>query len=258
MTDQVLLILRDPVWQFIGSVLAVLAIIVSAMIYHFQRQKRELAFGLLRSRRVVAISDEISSRVSVLVDGHPVSNVHLLEFGLKNSGSQAISSKDFEQDMLVVFPEDCSILSVDIVRKSPPDLATGIGFKTNSVFVQPHLLNAGDFAVIQILASMKTLSFTTSARIKGISQLATINTGFRVQPLPFFPFSHPLNGKPMLLYGMLTVMLFFWWQNELDIRVIYSGLSIVALLILQAVAQWYLGERGEGAGRYIDEAQSVA
>jgi hypothetical protein len=256
MIDQILTILRDPVWQFIGAILAFLAIIVSAIIYYFQRQKRELAFGLLRSRRVVAISDEVSSRVSVHLDGHPVSNVHLLEFGLKNSGQQAISTKDFEQDMVLLFPMGCSILSVDIVRKNPHDLATVTGFKENSVFVQPHLLNAGDFAVIQVLASMQAPSFTTSVRITGISHLVPINTGFRVQPLQFFPFSHPLNGAPMYLYGALTGLLIVWRQTG-DTSVIYGGLSLIVFLILFSISHWYLGERGKGAGRYINEAQTV-
>lgn len=56
---------RDPAWQFVGVVLALLSLGGAFWIYWLQRQAKELAFGLISSHRLVAVADEVSSRVTV-------------------------------------------------------------------------------------------------------------------------------------------------------------------------------------------------
>ncbi len=55
--------LRDPVWQFVGALLALLGIFFAFYIHRLQVKTHELATGLVFSRPLLSIADELASRV---------------------------------------------------------------------------------------------------------------------------------------------------------------------------------------------------
>lgn len=182
--------LRDPIWQFFGVILAILSIGVALWIYLHQRQIKELAFGLVSSRRLLAVSDEVSSRVKVELDGRPVNNVHLLVYALKNTGHRAISPSDFQKMLTISFNEG-TIVSAEIASQTPRNLNASIRNSESFVELQPLLLNAGDQLFIQILLSASNPEVIVDARIIDVPNLVSINTKPRLPPimesgLPFF------------------------------------------------------------------------
>lgn len=251
MTQDALAILRDPLWQFVGVALALAAIAISYGQYRVGLAKRELAFGLLARRRLIAVADELTSRVTVQLDGQSVSNVYLLEFGLKNSGNQPIEATSFERPVTIQFDEGTVVLSTQVVRRYPSDHPSIAITTDRNVFISPALLNAGDFLVFQILLSHPKPNFTVTARIVGISALAPINSGWRISPMPFFPYSHPLNGAPIFLMTLGAFAAYQYISGEL--RTALLTLVMIGVLLVISLAKWFLGQRSRNAGRYIDE-----
>ena len=59
-------LLRDPVWQFVGAVLAVLAIVASIAIYRLQKVPKRLAYEIVSRSTLLTVKEEIESKVQVL------------------------------------------------------------------------------------------------------------------------------------------------------------------------------------------------
>jgi hypothetical protein len=218
-------LLRDPAWQFVGAVLTVL---VAVAVYLLQRQTKELTFGLLSSRRPLSIDDEISSRVTVQLDGAPIGNLHLLVFGFKNSGNKAVLATDFERPLSVSFG-DGTVVSAVVAAEKPANLGAGLHVAKNSVRLEPLLLNAGDLVLFQVLVSSKEPDWTCDARIIDVPKLARVD---RSEPLP--PFFKSVMF-PILL-TMWAVALFMhglngWVQSTKTVVYIVSVMSGMSLLI---------------------------
>lgn len=199
-------ILRDPVWQFIGAVLAVLGIVVALGIYWLQRQTKELAFGIVSSRRLLSIADELSSRVTVELDGQPVKNLHLLVYGLKNSGHRSVSSNDFLRALKISFPEG-QVVSAEIASQDPSNLGATLLVAESSVELRPFLLNAGDKILIQVLLSAISPSESVDARIVDVPNLVPIDTRQRLPP--FLDSMMPLSIGTCLLLALVSYIFDF-------------------------------------------------
>jgi len=244
-------LIRDPLWQFVGVLLALAGFAASYLQYRAGRARRELAFGVLVSRKLVAIADEVTSRVSIQLDGHPVSNVYMFEFGIKNSGNQPILRDNFDEAFQIHFEPETSILSAQVTRVHPSTLAVSMSRKAHSIVIEPLLLNPGDHLVIQSLTSGKRPNCSAKARIASISSLAPINTGWRVTPQPFFPFSHPMNGASMIVWSTLGMAAGAYALDNRSAAFAFVGIATV--LFFLSLSLWFMGKRGLNGGRYIDE-----
>lgn len=215
-------ILRDPAWQFIGAIFAFLSIAGALWIYWLQKRTRELAFGLISSRRPLAIADELSSRVTVQLDGKPVQNLHLLVFALKNSGKRAICPSDYERELSISFP-DGQVVSAEISSQSPPNLGGQLLNSESSIEISPLLLNTGDYLLIQVLLSAKSPKWEVDVRILDVSSLASINT---------YP-SFFKSGLPALIFWVLLFglgHLFFGKDKALAYYIIAMALLFIPLM----------------------------
>ena len=164
--------LRDPSWQLVGIFVTVF---LTIWIYWQQRYIKEIAFGLVSSTRPIAIADELSSRVTVQIDGVPVDNLHLLVYGLKNSGQCAIRPSDWEQHLSISFDLG-KVVSAEIASQRPSNIGAELTISNSKIILKPLLLNAGDQFLIQVLLSSAQPMPSINARVVDLSSLAPINT----------------------------------------------------------------------------------
>lgn len=245
-------LLRDPLWQFVGVILSFAAIAASYLQFRLGASRKELAFGVLVLRRLVAIADEMASRVTVQLDGKLVSQVHLIEFGLKNSGNQPIVRNDFDASINIAFSAQTQVLSAQVIRCRPIELPAKVELKNGEIFIEPLLLNPGDFIVIQVLSSGGAPEHSVAARVAGVANLSKVNTGWRINPLPFFPFSHPLNGAPVMIYTLLMFAFVNYALGESHMAALLLAMAVC--LVITFLGMWHMGQRHVHRGRYIDEA----
>lgn len=190
--------LRDPIWTFIGVILALATIAITIWIFWLQRKTKELAIGLLSERRPLSIADEVSSRVTVLLDGKSVKNIRFLVFAVKNSGHIPVSPSDFERAISIYF-EGGEIISAQITHQSPQNINAQLLTSIDSLELRPTLLNSGAEILIQVLLSSEKLEWTLDARINGVSMVAPITT---IPKLPkFFESGLPLAIVTMVIFG---------------------------------------------------------
>lgn len=214
-------LVRDPAWQFAGAFFALLSLAAAIGFYWLQRQTKELAFGRVSSRRLLSIADELSTRVSVQLDGKPIRDLHLLVYGLKNSGRVAVSQADFVRPLSISFP-DGQVLSAEIAAERPVTLGATLTISDSRVELCPLLLNAGDTVQIQVLLSSALPSELIDVRVVDVPSMMPIN----VQPRspPFLQ-----SGLPWMIVSFMAVAL-------IDLMISDSPLYATGFVIVAAFA----------------------
>lgn len=254
--------IRDPAWQFAGVLLALVAIAVAVVIYYRQTQRKELAFGSLSVRSLLTVSEELANRVVVSFDGERVENIQLLVLGIKNSGDKPILAADFERVFSVGFGLGSRVLSADVTKQFPSDLAASIRTIENRVQLSPLLLNPGDYVVVKVLLSADKLDVVSDCRIVGISRPVPLNEGLRLRPGAIRSL-----GLKILLFGGIGVGIIFLdyfgvlkspaprpprpaspWTDAA-----YVG-GVVLIFMLVLLRDWIVGRVRNNARRYIDDA----
>ena len=163
--------IRDPLWQFIGALLAVLAIIISIILFLIQRRKKILAYEIISRTPVLSAFEEISGKLQILFEGESVRKVHLLVIKLSNIGNVPVTSADYEREIEFRFTDCDKILSAEISKTNPPNLTVEIQTNEKEIILQPLLLNPGDSLTIKTLISNFN-HIAVQGRVTGVKSIS--------------------------------------------------------------------------------------
>ncbi|MGA9810145.1 MAG: hypothetical protein WBQ56_20855 [Candidatus Sulfotelmatobacter sp.] len=174
MTQDLVTILRDPM---VRTILAVVAISTTVLLFLIGRRRKGLSY-MLSDTRVLGVHEAVNpSRVQILFDGKPVTDVHLVTIRVNNSGNEPIRADDFERALRFNWAEPTRILMAEVIELSPESLQPTINSSGNEIIVDPLLMNPGDsFRVKTLINQVSKLS--VDARIVGVKRIRkTIESG---------------------------------------------------------------------------------
>ncbi len=220
---------RDPAWQFAGIILAAIAVAVSFWIYWLQRKTKELAFGVISTRRLLTVADEVSSQIKVEFDGREIKDLHLTIYGLKNSGGLAVPASDFARALSLQFASG-QVISAQISSQVPHNLGAKLVVTDTIVQIEPLLLNPGDQFLIQVLSSPGLPTGQLDGRIIDVADFQPINlhpelpkfhkSGL-ILPAIIFPiiglygaFIYPQDSSWLMWIGMGAFIIFFGYVSR--------------------------------------------
>lgn len=238
-------LLRDGLWQSIGALLALLAIIASFWIYRLQRQRKELAFGTVSTRRLLTVADEVSTRVTVQLDGRSVRDLHLIVFGLKNSGTVSVRSEDFERPVRIAFTSG-EIVSASVSSELPNDLGAALAVTASAVELAPLLLNVNDQVLIQVLLSAPAPDYSASVRVIDIPAFVPIELRPRLPPL------HQ-SGLPGLALVSLLIALYYLISGGLDLKDAFYLVGIAVFTLCFGLVTRFIERIKPSSRRFISE-----
>jgi hypothetical protein len=167
--------IRDPAWQFIGVLFALLAVVVSLWVFWRQQQVKRIHFAVERSANLLAIAEEVRHRIEVRYDDRTVSDLRVTEFSISNSGTIPIVPTDYVESMHFFFGQRAVVLSAEQISAVPHELAIQLSWHGNNssiedktrVRLEPVLLNAGDSIGIRCLVTQSD-ECRPEARIMGV------------------------------------------------------------------------------------------
>ena len=163
--------LRDPIWQFIGAMLAIIAIFISVYFYYAQRTKKSLIYDVVINYPLLSSKSGLENRIQILFDDKFVRNVYLFVLRISNGGNVPILATDFVEPLQFSFGKNAEILEMEIVENNPTSLKPKFQIDTNSITLQPLLLNSGDSITLKLLLSKPETYFEPSARIIGVNKV---------------------------------------------------------------------------------------
>jgi hypothetical protein len=182
--DTALKLLQDPVWQFIGVLIAIIGISVTIVIFFNQRSNKKIAFSVISDAQVASIEkgvEDIGGEVEVYYktkdDSKLIKDAHLLIIDLWNAGNKEIKREDFEDKIRFEFGSDANILTKTILDTTPQDVKGTVfpEIEKNVLLLKPLLLNKGDKVRIKVLADgYQAGSLKAYSRISGVKQMEEV------------------------------------------------------------------------------------
>lgn len=239
-------LLRDGLWQSVGALLALLAILASFWIYKLQQQRKELAFGVISTRRLLTVADELSTRVTVHLDGRQVRDLHLLVFGLKNSGTVAVRPEDFERPLRIVF-DSGEIVSASVSSERPYGLGTSLTVSASTVELTPLLMNANDQVLVQILLSAPAPNYSASARVVDVPELVPVELRPRLPPLH-------RSGLLFLALPCALIAIYFLFSGDPDLNAAFYWIGVAVISLCSGVVARFIERIKPSSRRFISEA----
>jgi hypothetical protein len=155
-------IIKSPAWQFVATVVAVIAIMVTISIYLIGRPVKRLQVQILSNSPLISVNTNISSQIQILYKDKPVQTLSLILLRFENVGNEPIRESDYSEPIRILLSPNAQVGEVTVQE-------------TNQVEIAKTLLNPGDQAVIKILALNNDGTLKVEARIVGISNLEILS-----------------------------------------------------------------------------------
>lgn len=210
--------LRDPIWQFIGAAIALVALVVAVIAIKLQLTKKSLSYSILSSSLVFYVfSQEHRPRLRILYDDKEVQDLRTVDLVVQNDGNIPILQSDFSSPITVSIPEGMKVLGVSVTKVAPKSLKINAVQNETEVVVEPTLLNPKDrFSIRFIVESQECRSLSLSARIVGV---------------------HEIIRKPYSdNYMIRNVFLGFRWRN-FRVAVLAAGIGIAGIYLYEFVVK---------------------
>ena len=150
---------RKYIWQIIGTLLALAAVIATYDVFFRSKPVKELQIILDSSTPLVDVKPEASQDIEIYYQGQQVQNIYLIQLSIKNTGNQPIVESDYSKNLLLMLNTEAKIVDASKVSSEPPNIEPSIVISSrNYVEFSPFLMNPGDILTVKILAIAPTNS----------------------------------------------------------------------------------------------------
>jgi hypothetical protein len=122
-------------------------------------------------------------RIKVLYDDQPVDEVRLLTVRIVCSGTVEIKEDDYVRPLSVDFGSRAVVLSPEVAKTVPDDLAPRLTVHGTRLEIEPLLLNPGDTLEIAALVSGMSNVEHLDGRISGVTKFIDLQTDAQTRRL---------------------------------------------------------------------------
>jgi hypothetical protein len=209
----VLKILRDSIWQFVGAVVGIVAVLVAYNIFFLQREVKSLQIVILASSSMVAVEPTVAQDIKILYRDQPAQNLSLIQVKVENNGNQPIRGEDYEQPIRLAFPSQSKIVEGTPLESNPPNIGLTVKTEGNIATLSPILLNEGDriilrFIVIDMPSSVSEKPFQIAGgRIVGVKDIPIVRAITEKQVQESSPTSPLEFLTSFIVLGVLALMM---------------------------------------------------
>lgn len=180
----------------IPNVLAMLAIVITVLLYIRQQKRKELTFHTVGLPILSTIGGEFDDRIKVLFRDEEVQGLQHFLVTVRHSGNEPIKPEDYESQMSVDFGDDARVYECEISYKKPDELKVTSTAEDGKVRLGNPLLNPGDGFYLGALVTTPKKPVDLNARIAGLTRVRRGEVG-----------EWP-SRKPVVLYLMVLGTLY--------------------------------------------------
>ena len=169
-------IMKDPAWQFVAAVVAVIALLVTVSIYLIDRPVKRLQVQILSNSPLISVNTDISPQIQILYKDKPVQTLSLILLRFENVGNEPIRESDYSEPIRILLSPSAEVGEVTVQETKPEgiDLNPTVS-ASNQVEIAKALLNPGDQVVLKVLALNNDGTLKVEARIVGIPDLEILS-----------------------------------------------------------------------------------
>ena len=168
--------LRDPIWQFVGVMIAVVTLYFSISIPLQQKNKKEVLYEIVSTSSLSSFKISSKIKMSILFAGRHLSDVSLVYLKLWNNGSAEIEPNDYIEPITFNFGTGVKILEAIVLDTEPKDIFEKVTIEqsTHKIIIHPLLLNSKDYVILKVLLDKFEGVINVNARIKGVKQVKNL------------------------------------------------------------------------------------
>lgn len=163
--------LRDPLWQFVGVALAVVAIVVSLRVYVAQRPRKRLLVERIARVPLVAGGSKGIPGLRILFGERELKSALVVLVRVQCTGNGPIVANDYETPLRLQFEDEATVLSADAVDTTPLGIPVSLACDGSGAIASKQLLNPGDFFTVRLLVENSKGRLEATARIAGVVKL---------------------------------------------------------------------------------------
>lgn len=149
--EQILNILRDPIWQFVGIILTLIALGFT----YKQLNKKSLGYSVISKSNILAVPTRFKNKLEIKYNQEIINSLYVVNIILRNTGNMAIKPDDFQEFIKISGGDNKKIISCNVTKTNPKRLDVRLALKNdekgNYVIIEPLLLNSKDSFQIQFL-----------------------------------------------------------------------------------------------------------
>lgn len=141
--------LRDPIWQALGTIIGVAALVVSTVVAYDIYRRSVQYTDLEIVKRVdfdpLRFGKAMEGRVALLVDGIAAESVVVYYYSITNIGQDPVLPDDYISPIQISVDDPWELLTVETESSTPPDLRVEwTRVTTNTFEMESVLLNPND------------------------------------------------------------------------------------------------------------------
>ncbi|MBK7894687.1 MAG: hypothetical protein IPJ90_07325 [Anaerolineaceae bacterium] len=171
--------MRDPIWQFAGAIVAIVAIAFAFAQEYFFSEQYSLQLVVLATTALVEIEESAAEDIEIYYKGSPANDIVLMQIKLENTGNQPIRPEDYSSPIKIIYPVDAQVVEARILETEPDNINVKLDQEKNEIQLSPELLNAGDRIILRVLvsnlSSSNSIPFEVQARIANIRTIEVLN-----------------------------------------------------------------------------------
>lgn len=227
--------LRDPIWQSIGVILALVAIFVTVLIALFQRSRKSLSSSIMSTSPLYTLHPESKERLRVLFDGKEIKNANLVLIRIMNSGNAPILPTDYEKPISIDFSKNVTVLSSELIESIPKKLSLAPINRNTAVEIPPILLNPNEGFTLKILIDNFDNSIQIVSRIAGVRHIPIRKEGKK----EFFVTA--MTGFALSFFGqfLYDIESIDWLRLVASIFVIVGPFLVLFATLRSRTSWWY-------------------
>lgn len=168
-----LALLKDPIWQFVGAVLALIAIAVTVWVYFAQRTKKRLLVERVARMPLIAIGPNKIPGLAITVNNQPIAEATVVLIRVTNIGNAPLIAADFEAPVTLTFGPRALVIHAEVSESNPVGLSIAVKHVDNVVEFQRQLLNPGDSFSCRVLVQDSLGKYATTGRVVGVKVIET-------------------------------------------------------------------------------------
>ena len=245
-------LLRDPMWQFIGVIVAILVAAIGILLSVRNQLRKSLSYQIVSCTPVMSVKKELEEKLQILYDGKPIKQAYVCVVKFINSGNVSIVPTDYVEKLKIYFGEKARVLTSEIIKQNPPNLDVSVAVERNRIVLSPSMLNRTDsFSVKTVVTNYEYTAL--GGRIIGVVELNNLGES------KFESFWYPLLMLTSLVLYVVGMVGVFWIgpNPSSNYLIVFGMMFFVSFAILvSAVAK--MGYRvGKTVFRWIRKSKKT-
>lgn len=168
--------LKDPVWQFIGVVIGIIAILVTWYLSVNERPTKKLRVEILSNSPLISVNTDIAKEIEIFYKDVPVQSLSLILLKFENTGNDPIRESDYSEPIQITLSSNAEIGETSIQETRPEGInLIANKIAPNQIELAKVLLNPGDQVVLRILAINNDETLEINTRIAGIQNIEIVS-----------------------------------------------------------------------------------